>query len=75
MTWSAGQDGILIMLDDDHGVAEITQALERLQQAFIVALVQADAGLIQDVKHTGQARADLAGETNALTLATGQGSR
>ena len=62
-------DGVLVMLHHDHRVAEIAQALERFQQPVVVALVEADAGLIQHVEHAGQARADLAGEADALALA------
>ena len=37
-------DRVLVMLDHDHGVAEVAQPLQRFQQARIVALVQADRG-------------------------------
>ena len=37
-----GADRILVMLDDDHGVAEIAQAPERVEQPVVVALVEAD---------------------------------
>ena len=64
-----GADRILVVLDHDHGVAQIAQALERGEQALVVALVQADRGLIEDVHHPGQARTDLAGQADALRLA------
>ncbi len=72
-----GEHGILVMLDHDHGVAEVAQPPERAEQALIVALVQADGGLVQHIEHAGQAGADLAGEADALALAAGQraGSR
>jgi hypothetical protein len=35
----------------------------------VVALVQADRGLVEDVEHAGEARADLRGEADALALA------
>ena len=50
----------------------IAQALERFEQAVVVALVEADGGLVEDVEHARQARADLAGEADALALAAGQ---
>ena len=65
-------DGVLVMLDHDHGVAEVAQPLQRFQQARIVALVQADRGLVQHIEHAGQARADLRGQADALALAAGQ---
>jgi hypothetical protein len=60
------------MLDDDHGVAEVAQALQRFEQPVVVALVQADRGLVEHVEHAGQARADLRGEADALALAARQ---
>ncbi len=40
-----------------------------LQQAGVVARVQADGRLIQHVQHAHQARADLRGQADALRLA------
>ena len=59
-------DGVFVMLDDDDGVAEVAQPLERVEQACIVALVQADRGLVQHVEHADEAGADLRGEPDAL---------
>ena len=67
-----GEDRVLVVLDHDHRVADVAQVLERLQQAGVVALVQADGGLVQHVEHAGQARADLRGEPDALALAARQ---
>ena len=67
-----GADGVLVVLDHDHGVAEVAQPLQRFQQPGIVALVQADRGLVEHVEHAGQARADLRGEADALALAARQ---
>ena len=67
-----GADGVLVVLDHDHGVAEIAQALERFDQPVVVALVQADRGLVEHVEHARQAAADLAGEADALALAAAQ---
>src|SRR3546814_17670472 len=47
-------------------------AAQGLQQALVVALVQADGGLVQHVEHAGQSRADLRGEADALALAARQ---
>ena len=66
-------DRILVMFDHDHRIAQVTQAGERTEQAFVVALVQADRRLVQHVHHTDQAGADLAGQADALCFATGQG--
>ena len=67
-----GADGVLVMLDHDHGIAEIAQPLERFEQPGIVALVQADRRLVEHIEHAGQAGADLRGEPDALALAAGQ---
>ena len=45
---------LLVVLDDDQRVAEVAQALQRADQARVVALVQTDARLVQDVQHAGQ---------------------
>ena len=65
-------DRVLVMLDHDHGIAEVAQPLQRIEQPRIVALVQADRGLVEHIEHAGQARADLRGEANALAFAAGQ---
>ena len=53
------------MLDDDHRVAEISEALEALEQAHCRAGV-ADARLIEHVQHPRQHRSDLRGEPDSL---------
>ena len=71
-TWSAVEDRVLVVLDDDHGVADVAQVLERLEQARVVALVQADGRLVEHVEHAGEPGADLRGEPDALALAARQ---
>ena len=68
-------NGFFVVLHHHHRVAEIAQSAQRRQQLPVVALVQADRGLVQDVQHTGEVRANLRRETNALPLPTRQGSR
>ena len=65
-------DRLLVVLDDDHGVAGVAQVLQRGQQPAVVALVQADRRLVEHVEHAGQAAADLAGQADALALAAGE---
>ena len=36
------ENGVFIVFDDDHRVADVAKLLECLQQAGVVALVQAD---------------------------------
>ncbi len=61
-----GEDRVLVMLDDDHCIADVAQVLQRVEQAVVVALMQADGGFVQHVEHAGEARADLRGEPDAL---------
>ena len=65
-------DRILVVLDDDHRVADVAQAMQRVEQALVVALVQADRRLVQDVHDAHQSRADLAREPDALGFAAGK---
>ena len=59
-------DRLLVVLDHDDGVAEVAQLLQGREQAAVVALVQADRGLIEDVHDAGEPGAHLAGEPDAL---------
>ena len=65
-------DRLLVVLDDDHRVAEVAQPGQRVDQAPVVALVQADRRLVEHVQRADQTGADLAGEADALRLATGE---
>src|SRR4029077_15294031 len=42
------------------------------EESVVVARVQADAGLIENVENTAKTRADLRGEANALSFAAGE---
>src|SRR5262249_57225073 len=57
---------------DEHGVAQVAQALEGLQQPAVIALVQTDRRLVEDVEHADQAGADLSREADSLAFAAGQ---
>src|SRR5438105_1574569 len=65
-------DGVGIVFDHEHRVAEIAQAFQRAEQAIVVALMQPNAWLIQNIKDSNQASADLGGQTYPLGLATAQ---
>ncbi|OPZ09123.1 MAG: hypothetical protein BWZ08_00673 [candidate division BRC1 bacterium ADurb.BinA292] len=67
-------DRRLVVLHDDEGVAQVAQFLEHVEQAAVVAMVQADGGLVEDVEDADQLRADLGGEADALALAAGEGA-
>ena len=65
-------DGVFIVLDDEDGVAEVAELFEGLDEAVVVALMQADGGLVEHVEDAAQARADLGGEADALAFAAGE---
>jgi hypothetical protein len=62
-------DGVLVVLDHDDRVAEVAQPHQGVDEAVVVALVQADRRLVEHVEHADQARADLGGQPDALRLA------
>ena len=68
-------DGVLVVLDHDHRVAQVPQADEGVDQLAVVPLVQADGRLVEHVEHADQPAADLRGQPDALRLAAGQGGR
>ena len=61
---------VFVVFNHQHAVANIPQVLQRADQAVVVALMQADAGLVKHVHDPGQTRANLAGQPDALRLAT-----
>ena len=66
-------DGLLVVLDDEHRVAQVAEAEQGVDEAPVVPLVQADRRLVEHVEHADEAGADLAGQPDALRLAAGQG--
>ena len=65
-------DGLLVVFDHDQRIAEVAQVMQRFDQAFVVALVQADGRLVEHVHDADQARTDLRGQSDALRLAAGE---
>ena len=63
------QHHVFVVLHHNHGVALVAQLLERVDEALIVALVQPDAGLVEDIEHVHQLRPYLRGQAYALALA------
>ncbi|MNS47500.1 hypothetical protein D3C72_800340 [compost metagenome] len=63
---------VFVVFDHDHSVANITQVLERAEQAVVITLVQTNGRFVKDVQNTDETGADLAGQTNTLCFATGQ---
>ncbi|MEZ4583826.1 MAG: hypothetical protein R3A10_19685 [Caldilineaceae bacterium] len=50
-----------------------SRILERVDEPGVVALVEADARLVQNVEYAHELAADLGGQPNALRLAAGEG--
>ena len=69
-----GANGVGIMLNDEHGVAEVAQSLERGEQTVVVTLVQADAGFVQHIEHANERGTNLGGQSNALGFAAAKGA-
>ena len=61
-------NGIFVMLHDDNRVTQIAQAFKRGDEALVVALMQADGRLVQNVQHAHEASTNLRGQANALSL-------
>jgi len=68
-------NSLFVMLNDDDGISLIAKVFERGQKPVIIPLVQADAWLIQHIKHALKPGADLAGQANPLALATRKRAR
>ena len=71
----SGADGVFVVLDHDDGVAQIAQAFERLKQPVVVALVQADGGLIKDIEHARKPAPDLRGQAGCAGSRRPKGCR
>jgi hypothetical protein len=63
---------LLVVLDHQHGVAEALQALQGADQLRVVALVEPDRRLVEDVEDADELRADLRGQPQPLRLAAGE---
>ena len=47
-------DGVLIVLDHDERVAEVPKSDKCLDEPAVIALVKADAGLVENVEHADE---------------------
>ena len=61
-----GSHGLFVVLDHNDRVSLIAQTLQAFQQHGVIARMQTNTGFIQNVNHTDQAAADLAGQSNSL---------
>ena len=56
-----GADGVLVVFNHKHGIAQVAHPLEGVDEAGVVALVQANARLIEDIEDAHELAADLGG--------------
>ena len=64
---------IQVVLDDHHGIAAVDQAVENFEELAGVLEVEAGGGFVEDVhRAAGSPFAQLGGELDPLSLATGQ---
>ena len=64
-----GREDFAVVLDQDDGIAQIAQPPKRFQQPIVVAGMQADRRLVEDVQDARQSAADLSGQADSLRLA------
>ena len=67
-------DGRLVVLDHDERVPQIAQPDQGVQEPAIVALMETDGGLVEDVQDAHEPAADLRGQPDALGLAASKGA-
>ena len=70
-----GANGLLVVLDHHHRVAQIAKLPQRAQQQPVVALVQPDRRLVEHVEHPGQVGPHLRGQPDTLRFSPRQGRR
>ena len=66
---------VFVMLDNDHRVTQLGEPAQGRQQSVVVAGMQADRWLIENVEDPHQPRTDLARQANPLCLASGERGR
>ena len=60
--------GFLVVLNHDNAVAKVTELFQSADKLVVITLVKTDRGLVKDIKHACQRRADLSGKANSLCL-------
>ena len=65
-------DHLLVVLDEQDRVAVVTELADRILEQGYVVVVQADAGLVEDVEQVGEGRVDVLRYLASLGLAAGE---
>ena len=68
-----GADGVFVVFDEDERIAFGLERLEGSEEGGVVARVEADGGLIEDVEDALEIGSELRGEADALGFAAGEG--
>lgn len=69
------QDRIEVVLDHKHGVADVAQFFQRVEQPVVVALVQSDRRFVENVQDADQSAAELGRQPDPLRLAARKRAR
>ena len=64
---------LLVVFDDQDGIAHIPQIRQRIEQPPVVPGMKADRGLIQNIQNATEFGSDLGCKPYALPFAAGQG--
>ena len=70
-----GTDRVFVVLDNQDRVADIPEVFENFYQPRVIARMQADARLIENIEGTDEQRTQICRKLNALSLAARQGRR
>ena len=60
------------MFDDEDGISQVAEAANDAQHFVVVARMNADSGLVHDVKYAREVAAELACQAHALSFAAGE---
>ncbi len=63
-------DRVLVVLDHHQRVALRLELLQHVEQDLVVAVVQADGRLVEDVAHAAQIASQLGSQSNSLRFTT-----
>src|SRR6185437_3377896 len=63
-------DAVFIVLDHDDAIADVAESVECADQPRVVALMQADGRLVQDIADADEAGADLRGQADEIGRAS-----
>ena len=63
------------MLYYNDRVTQVSQFFQRVYQTQVVALMQTDTGLVEDIKHIDQLRTNLCSQTDTLAFSSRQADR